>query len=901
MNNTRLMSRLFSATEEKDEELTAQVGKDIEDAKEHGVVDTEELKYEDQGDGSVAITDKGNGEVTIAERSEDGNYELYPAELTQQIEGFIHPEGDGVTPGQQVGAPDEYVENHLGGEEISEQGYEGNVEETAIEGPEAEDDENCPNCGKNPCECEEDKDEEKEFSVSTDNMAVIRIFNDQAFCERIFSEVIDSEETAKVGNLKIEKVEDEDNTVIVTDEVTGDQAKVTMDDEEMEVTELDSKNFSDDEFGYGDPEQYEALRVVGVDPINHTLVDAEEYEEDSAKELADRLSEQGVDSVEIFDNPEDARDYAIDLLDNLGVESVDDIEEPEEATFSDHTIYLTRYYSSNTVLMDRMFSEAENDIEVSQNKIEDAIESGEEIETDDEVVTPIDSKTAIVEDKENDEYTKVTLDDDEMNLDPISEDEAKDLMKDLVVEDTDEDEDEDEDEDDDEEEKTYSDIYCDKYQTKFFSRNEYMTDYMCRLFSDEADEEDIVDAIENGEEIEQDNEIITPIDANTAVIEDKENGEFTKAVLDEDKESVEVNPISEDEAEDLMKDIEVDKDNEVDESEFKEIDTNGDGEISLEEWKNSGRDEEEFKEIDTNGDGVISLEEWNNQKSFSDIYCDEYQTRFFSENEYMTDYMCRLFSEEADEKDIEKAIENGEEIETDSEIITPVDANTAVIEDKENGEFTKAVMDDETLDVNPISEDEAEELTEDVVADKDNEIDESEFREIDTNGDGEITLEEWKDSGRKEEEFKNIDTNGDGVISIEEWNHQKSFSTGDYILDKFFADAVGVPQDQNQEQEIIPAVVDPETGQLVPADQANGEDADSPQMTVEAIEDKAVAAVQSIQAAAAEAEATIMNAKAAPVENQEQNLQEAQFSSREKYFSNTEDTLVSWLNGTKMK
>ena len=844
MNNTRLMSRLFSATEEKDEELTAQVGRDIEDAKEHGVVDTEELKYEDQGDGSVAITDKGNGEVTIAERSEDGNYELYPAELTQQIEGFIHPEGDGVTPGQQVGAPDEHVEDHLDGEGTSEQGYEGNVEETAEEGPQAEEEE-CPECGKNPCECKED--EEKEFSVSTDNMAVVRIFNDQAFCERIFSEVIESEETAKVGNLKIEKVEDEDNTVIVTDEVTGDQAKVTMDDDEMEVTELDSKNFSDDEYGYGDPEQYEALRVVGVDPINHTLIDAEEYEEDSARELAERLSEQGVDSVEIFDNPEDARDYALDLLDNLGVEDVNDIEEPEEATFSDHTIYLTRYYSNNTVLMDRMFSEAENDIEVSQEKIEDAIESGEEIETDDEIVTPIDSKTAIVEDKENDEYTKVTIDGDEMNLDPISEDEAKDLMKDLVVEDTDEDE-------DDEEEKDYSDIYCDEDETRFFSENEEMTDYMCRLFSEDADEEDIVDAIESGEEIEQDNEIITPVDANTAVIEDKENGEFTKAVLDEDGEGVEVNPISEEEAEDLMKDLKVED-----------------------------KDEDE------------------DEKDYSDIYCDEDETRFFSENEEMTEYMCRLFSEEADEKAIEDAIESGDEIETDTEIITPVDANTAVIEDKENGEFTKAVMDDETLDVNPISEDEAKELTENIVADEDSEKDETEFREIDTNGDGEITLDEWKDSGKNEEEFKAIDTDGDGKISIEEWNHQKSFSTGDYVLDKFFADAVGVPQNPNQEPEIIPAVVDPATGQLVPADQGEEEDPNAPQMTVEAIEDKAVAAVQSIQAAAAEAEATILNAKAAPVENQEQNLQEAQFSENEKYFSNTEDTLVSWLSGTQMK
>ena len=45
-----------------------------------------------------------------------------------------------------------------------------------------------------------------------------------------------------------------------------------------------------------------------------------------------------------------------------------------------------------------------------------------------------------------------------------------------------------------------------------------------------------------------------------------------------------------------------------------------------------------------------------------------------------------------------------------------------------------------------------------------------------------------------------------------------------------------------------------------------------------------------------------MNAKAAPAENEQANLQEAQFSDKineeagtQKTFSNTDDTLVSWL------
>ena len=71
---TRFMDRLFSATDEKDEELTAQVASDIEKAKQFGEVDTEEVNYKDMGDGKVAITDKENGEVTIAEKDEnDGN------------------------------------------------------------------------------------------------------------------------------------------------------------------------------------------------------------------------------------------------------------------------------------------------------------------------------------------------------------------------------------------------------------------------------------------------------------------------------------------------------------------------------------------------------------------------------------------------------------------------------------------------------------------------------------------------------------------------------------------------------------------------------------------------------------------------------------------------------------
>lgn len=575
------MERLFSATEEKDEELTSQVAKDIEDAKANGEVDTEELNYKSNGDGSVSITDKGNGEVTVAEQDGEGGYDLFPAQITEQIEGFLHPEGDGVTPGQQVGAPDEHVEEHPGLEAgvVESTPEERSAEVEAMEGPNGEGANQEGYCAGEGCE------ECKEFSVSTDNVVVQRIFSDQIFCERLFSEVIDSEETAVVGDLKIEKVPGED-AVIVTSKETGDQAKVDLGEEDMDVTELDSKNFSEEEEiveGEGiEPdgegideevmlggEQYNALHVVGLDPFNHQLVDAMEYDEESAQQLVAQLTEIGVEGCQIFPDPDSARDYAMQLLAGLGA---DEIGTPEQVEFSDHeNVYTTRFYSDNTTYMVRLFSEAIADVDASQSTIEDAIENGDEIETDTEVITPIDASSAVIEDKDNGEYTKVTLDGDDMNLDPISEEEAEKLMSDLSLG---EDRFYAETEEEyryfselaaEEEERDFSDIWTNEAETRFFSEHEEMTNYMQRLFSEEADQDEIEDAIESGEQIENDTEVITPVDAKTAIIEDKETGEFTKAEIVSD-DNMNVVAISEDEADELTDGLAVeDKDEEENE------------------------------------------------------------------------------------------------------------------------------------------------------------------------------------------------------------------------------------------------------------------------------------------------------------------------------------------------
>ena len=812
MKNTRFMEVLFSAVENKDEELAAQVAKDIEDAKANGAVDTEEVKYENMGDGKVAVTDKGNGEVTIVEKASDESdtYDMYPAEQSEQIEGYLHPEQDGVTPGQQVGATDEKVEDHMDGSSViapnmpcgglnPEAGHEKSVEVTAQEGPEAA--------------------EEKEFSVSTDNSVVLRIFSDQEFCERLFSEVIESEETAKVGDLKVEKVGPDE--VVVTSSASGDQAKVKMDGDEMEVTELESKTFSEEE-------QYNPLFVVGVDPVNHIIVDAPEYDEESAQELVQSLMEKGVVGVRIFDNPEEGRAYAIELLEGLGAQHEEDIEEPVQAEFSDHTIYLTKFYSEEdkSLFMVRMFSESIEGISDTQDAVEDAIENGDEIETDNEIITPIDSKTAIVKDKDSDEYTKASLEGQEIELEKISENQADELKDHIVVSEEGEDE-----------EKTFSEVeetiiskyfsntedevYTNDARDKFFSENEEITEYMVRLFSEESNSEEIEKAITEGEQIENDNEIITPVDSKTAIVEDKKNGEFTKATMDED--NVEVHPISEEEADKL---------------------TEG---LAVEDKEND--DEEEEKEF---SETIISKYFSNTE---DEVYTNDARDKFFSENEEITEYMVRLFSEECDCKEVEKAIESGKKVETDKEIITPISSTEAIVEDKENGEFTKATMDEDSVEVHPLTEEEADKLEE------------------------------------KKEEKEEVKED------------EKKFSAED-TLTKFFAEIVGATPvaagEVDPNTPVIP-LADPNAvaapvQEEVPTEGAPVAEGQA-MPSVEAIEDKALAAVQSIRAVADEAANQIMEAKQAPAPVQGEDLKEAQFS--ENKFNNANDTLVSWLNYKK--
>lgn len=779
MKNTRLMELMFSDT--TSDELKEQVGNDIKEAEANGVVDTEEVKYEKQDNGDVAITDKETGEVTLASKNPDeaDTYDLV-AVPDGQLERFVHPSANG-KPGAAVGAPDEKVETHMVEGVISPNLPDGGKNPEA--GNEKSVTEVCPDC----------VDEEKEFSVTSDNVAWQKLFSyPLEFIDKLFSETIDSCETTKVGDLKIERCADEDDAVVVTSVSTGDQVKVKVDDENLEVEELDSKGFSEDE-------QFLPIFVVGVQPYDHIIVEAQEYDMESAEQLKAQLEEDGVEAVEIFEDPEQTREYAYNLLTGLNASPAVG-EATEEKEFSSHygcpRFFSVSYDTEDSVFMTRIFSEQEIGVTETRDAVEDAIRSGEPVEVGSAVVTPIDEQKAIVQDAN--ELTKVSIEGEDMLLEKIDEEEAQALLggeSDINVK-------------AEEGEKEFS-YYTNEEETRFFSEGEPMTDYMIRLFSEEADQNHIEAAIESGEVVETEAEIITPVDEETAVVEDKGNGEFTKvSVIDEDK--LNVHPISEDEAENLLGDVE--------EAPGKE------GENALAEEK-----------------GEV--------KNYSEIYdwTNEAETRFFSEGEEMTSYMIRLFSEEADQEVVEEALKDGKQIENDTEVVTPVSATTAVVEDKENGEFTKVTLKNEDeMEADKISEEEADELTKD------------------------LKVEDALEDEKKEDE-------------------EKAFSENDPIS-KFFADVV-IPA---QAAGVAPAAV-PAAPVAAPAQVPVQEEVVAPAPTAEDIEDKALAAIQSIKAVVEEGTAQIMEAKAAPAPNAEPEIQEAQFS--EKTFSQNaqNDTLVSWL------
>jgi hypothetical protein len=237
--------------------------------------------------------------------------------------------------------------------------------------------------------------------------------------------------------------------------------------------------------------------------------------------------------------------------------------------------------------------------------------------------------------------------------------------------------------------------------------------------------------------------------------------------------------------------------------------------------------------------------------------------------------MLKLYSEAEDFDDetqdkIEEAIGDGKQIETDDEVITPVDAKTAVVEDKENGEFTKVTLDGEDLEATAIDEDEADDLTENIKVDSES------------------------DEEKEEKAYSRVEF-GPAL---------KYFADGG-TLQAPQTQALPAPaQGQAPVQQAAPAQ-QPVDQQQAPVQDPNAQAQEEQPASVEEVEDKALVAVQSIQDAAAAAVQAIQEAKEAPAPDEQQELQEAQFSDR--FFTDYEDvydyeeisdvdsTLSNWL------
>ena len=172
-----------------------------------------------------------------------------------------------------------------------------------------------------------------------------------------------------------------------------------------------------------------------------------------------------------------------------------------------------------------------------------------------------------------------------------------------------------------------------------------------------------------------------------------------------------------------------------------------------------------------------------------------------------------------------------EQKETESEVITPIEDETAVVHDKDNDEYTKVTLTDDEINTEKLTEEEADDLL-----DNDNEEEEKDFS----------------------------------------------------LADRFFAEVEAEQQASFAPVQAVDASqINPETG-----DPVNVEPTAAPAQSVEVVEDKALAAVQSIQEAANEAVLAIAEAKDAPAPGEEQDLKEAQFSDTK---TTTNDTLSNWF------
>ena len=308
---TRFMQVMFSAAENNDEELTQQVADDIEDAKSKETgdgVEDDEVSYVNLGSGKVLVIDKENGETTVAEQNEEDpeQYDLEAIENDEELEKYLHTI-DGYTPDENVQTEvTEDIKDHMTGEDVISPNLEGGGLNPCIENiPTLDEKYACPECGQNPCECEDDE-EEREYSVTMTeeelalfsdycdalienmNQASLKLYSDPDLYIRIFSDVLEEDKPAIIGDLKIEK--EDDDTIIVTDIESGDEAQVTLNEDDEFVVNDVQRELSDDE-----EKTYSVnLSEDELDILCRLFSDDEEEEDENGENVEYTVKKKGV-------------------------------------------------------------------------------------------------------------------------------------------------------------------------------------------------------------------------------------------------------------------------------------------------------------------------------------------------------------------------------------------------------------------------------------------------------------------------------------------------------------------------------------------------------------------------------------------------------------------------------
>ncbi|MBN1901384.1 EF-hand domain-containing protein [Candidatus Sumerlaeota bacterium] len=219
---------------------------------------------------------------------------------------------------------------------------------------------------------------------------------------------------------------------------------------------------------------------------------------------------------------------------------------------------------------------------------------------------------------------------------------------------------------------------------------------------------------------------------------------------------------------------------------FRKIDKDGDGKISLEEFKNKKKGEEKdwekegkqapFKDKDNNG--LITLEEWKGTpEEFQGFDADQNGSLSGEESK-----AARELGKEFHQKYIEKYKKQkmtGMDADKDGVISLSEWKGDARAFNKHDKDQNKKLSEEEFRAAYPISKDyhsfQKMEAEKEKQKDKDKAKSESKdmFSLKDKNKDGMISSQEWRGAP---DEFKNMDKNGDGNLSPEEF--EAKFQTG---------------------------------------------------------------------------------------------------------------------------